>query len=283
MDKKIIINILIVIVLLACNPDLDYNVRGYTQKIIVEGTVETGKYPVVYLSLNVPLWKNVDSTSILDHVIRYAKVTVSDGTKTEILTSMWDKTHFPPYLYRATEIIGEEGKSYQLKVEYSGITLYSNTTIPQGSDIVSIQTSASNISDTLKILSVNIAVDKTKKSGFRFFTKKRLDKRYIETPILFNDELKLNGLHNFKLSPQPTSSDSSYHEGQYFTQGDTIDIKVVAIDSVSVLFFKDLSMFSTAAGNIFLNEVKPLKSNITEPGFGIWYGSAVRNYRYVVK
>jgi hypothetical protein len=66
-------------VFIACNPDLDYTVRGYTQKIIVEGIIETDEYPRVYLSLNVPLWKTLDSATILDHVIRYAKVTVSDG------------------------------------------------------------------------------------------------------------------------------------------------------------------------------------------------------------
>ena len=268
---------------LSCQPDLDYTIRGYTQKIMVEGFVETGKHPVVYLSLNVPLWKELDSASVLDHVIRYAKVSISDGTDTEILTSKWDKKHFPPYSYNATKLLGEEGKTYQLKVEYGGYTVYASTLLPIGTAINGVESVASTAADTLRALAVWLNIDKNRKTGFRLYTRKQIDQRYIETPLVFNDGLQLSGLQKFNLSPQPTKNDSSYSEGKYFNVGDTVDIKVCAQDSVSSTFFKGLSMYSTIAGNIFTSEVKPLKSNISEPGFGIWYGSAVRYYRYVVK
>ena len=270
-------------VFIACNPNLDYTVRGYTQKIIVEGIIETDEYPRVYLSLNVPLWKTLDSATILDHVIRYAKVTVSDGVNTEILTSKWDKTHFPPYVYKATEMMGVEGRTYSLKVEYSGYTVLSTTLLPKGTTIDSVQSQTTSVSDTLKVLSVWLNIDKLTETGFRIFTKKQQDKRYIETPIVFNNELSLSGIHTFNLSPQPDKTDSSYREGQYFALGDTVDIKICALDRTSTAFFNDLSLFSNGTGNLFLNEVKPLKSNISEPGFGIWYGNAVRFYRCVVK
>lgn len=273
----------VLVIFTACNPDLDYTIRGYSQKIIVEGTVETGEYPRVYLSLNVPLWKTLDSATILDHVIRYAKVTVSDGIDTEILTSEWDKTHFPPYVYKATEMLGMEGRTYSLKVEYSGYTVTSTTFLPTGIAIDSVQFQPTSIADTLKSLSVWVNIDKHAQAGLRVFTKKHQDKRYIETPVVFNNELTLSGIQKFNLSPQPEKSDSSYREGKYFAVGDTVDIKIYALDPTSTAFFKDMSLFSNSFGNLFLNEVKPLKSNITEPGFGIWYGSAVRYYRCVVR
>lgn len=280
---KIIGILVFVAVIAACNPDLDYTVKGYTQKIIVEGYVETGKYPVVYLSLNVPLWKTLDSATVLDHVIRHAKVSISDGVKTEILTSKWDKTHFPPYVYKASEITGVEGTNYSLKVEYGGYSVYSTTFLPKGTAIDSVQFHSSSASDTLKVLSVWLNIDKLAETGFRFFTKKQQDKRYIETPLIFNNEFGLSGVQKFNLSPQPQETDSSYREEQYFALGDTVDIKICTLDRTSTEFFKDLSLFSTLTGKMFSNEVKPLKSNITEPGFGIWYGSAVRYYRCVVK
>ena len=275
--------LLFVTVSVACNPDLDYTVTGYTQKIIVEGSIETGKYPVVYLSLNVPLWKTLDSATVLEHVIRYAKVTISDGVKTEILTSKWDKTHFPPYVYKATEIMGVEGTSYSLKVEYSGYTVYSNTFLPNGTDIDSVQFQPSTDSDSLGILSVWININKSSETGFRIFTKKQQDKRYIETPVVFNNEFALSGVQKFNLSPRPEITDSSYSEGQYFTTGSIVDIKILALDRISTGFFKDISLFSTSTENMFLNEVKPLNSNISEPGFGIWYGCGTRFYQCVVK
>lgn len=281
--KYLIYSILCAVLMFGCNPDLDYSVKGYTQKIIVEAKIESGKYPEVYLSLNVPLSKKIDSTNILDHVIRYAKVTISNGEETEILTSKWDISSFPPYVYKGTEIVGEEGKKYDLKVEYGGYTLYSTTTIPKKLRIDSVVSFPSQQSDTLKSLSVCLNVDMHKKNSFRIYSKKPKDKKFVETPTLFNAELNLFGNQVFRLSPRPTTTDVYFNESSYFALGDTIDIKVCAIDSISTLFFKDLSFFSVVAGNIFTNEVKPLKSNITEPGFGIWYGSAVQHIRYVVK
>ncbi len=265
----------------ACNPDLDYSVKGYSQKIIVDGKVESGKNPEVFLSLNVPLSKEVDSTTILDYVIRYAKVTVSDGEISEVLTSKWVKGSFPPYVYKCTEIVGREGGTYGLKVEYGGYTLYSTTTIPHGFEIESVDV-ASTSNDSLRSLSLKINVDNHRKNSFRIFTRKRKDKRYIITPQLFNDRLELSGLQRFNVSPLPSLTDPSYIEGNYFAVGDTVDIKVCMIDSVSTSFFKDL-MFSAQTGKFFLSEVKPLNSNISEPGFGIWYGNAVRSVRMVIK
>ncbi len=280
--KKYVYIIIFIGLIASCNPDLDYTIKGYTQKIIVEGVIESGKYPLVYLSLNVPLSKSVDTTTILDYVIRYAKVTVSDGEKTEILTSKWDKSYFPPYVYKGTEIVGEEGKTYELKVEYGGYTLYSSTTIPAGFQVESIDMDKTNV-DSLRVLAVKINLNDHAKNSYRIQTRKRKDTRFIKTPVLFNDGLNLSGIQTFQISPYPAKTDSSYAEGKFFVVGDTVDIKISAIDSVSTLFFKDLNMFSLVSGNIAVTEVKPLHSNITEPGFGIWYGAAVKNERVIIK
>ncbi|MEA4974823.1 MAG: DUF4249 domain-containing protein [Paludibacter sp.] len=283
MQKHIYLICIIYIGLFAsCNPDLDYTIKGYTQKIIVEGVIESGRYPLVYLSLNVPLSKSVDTTTILDYVIRYAKVTVSDGDKTEILTSKWDKSYFPPYVYKGTEIVGEEGKTYELKVEYGGYTLYSSTTIPAGFQVESVDMGQTDV-DSLRLLAVKINLNDNAKNSYRIQTKKRKDTRFIKTPVLFNDGLNLIGIQTFQISPYPAKTDSSFAEGKFFVVGDTVDIKISAIDSVSTLFFKDLNMFSLVSGNIAVTEVKPLYSNITEPGFGIWCGAAVRSKRVIIQ
>jgi hypothetical protein len=277
-----LISIIYIGLFVSCNPDLDYTIKGYTQKIIVEGVIESGKYPLVYLSLNVPLSKSVDTTTILDYVIRYAKVTVSDGEETEILTSKWDKSYFPPYVYKGTEIVGEEGKTYELKVEYGGYILYSSTTIPAGFQVESIDMNQTDV-DSLRVLAVKINLNDHAKNSYRIQTRKRKDTRFIKTPVLFNDGLNLSGIQTFQISPYPAKTDSSYAEGKFFVVGDTVDIKISAIDSVSTLFFKDLNMFSLVSGNIAVTEVKPLHSNITEPGFGIWYGAAVRSKRVIIQ
>ena len=272
----------LLMLLCACDTNLDYLVTGYKQKIIVEGFVESGKYPRVYLTLNVPLSKPIDSTNILDQVIRYAKVTVSDGSNTEILTSRWDDSHFPPYVYTATSLKGVEGRSYTLKVEYGGFTMNSSTSLPQSPEIVSIQSEMVDFTDTLRLLSVTLNIAEGSKTAYRIFTRKSSDSRYIETPFVYNNTLNDTGLKTYKILPSPTKTDASYAQGKYFVVGEKVDVKVCAIDSVSNDFFKELTLFNNTAENILLNEVKPLKSNISSPGFGIWYGVGVKTLRYVV-
>ncbi len=272
--------------MVSCEPNLEYEIRGYSQKIIVEGSIANNEFPRVYLSLNVPLWQKVDSATILKYVIRTAKVTVSDGIKTEILTSKWDKTHFPPYVYRGTELKGEEGKTYYLTVEYGGYTLKSTTTIPYGTDIESFSTSDAEGYSNLKLLSMNINIDPSKKTSFRVFSMKKKDGFYTATPIIYNTKFTLSGLQNFIISPQPSITDPSYTENSYFAYGDTVQIKLCAIDSTSNAFFKDLSFFSSTTGvgsNSFYTEKEPLNSNISQPGFGIWWGCATRYYQYIIK
>jgi hypothetical protein len=290
--KKHTIYFLLAVVFISCRPDLNYEIHGYTQKIIVEGYISNGEFPKVYLSLNVPLSKQVDSVNILENVIRTAKVTISDslnpqavGAKTEILTSGWDKTHFPPYVYRGTDIKGEEGKTYYLTVDYSGYTLHAKTTIPTATRINEFTVLPVSGNDSLRILYMTFNIDPTLKNSYRVATKKRKDNYYINTPFLYNSEFTLSGANTFTISPQATEKDSSFSEGSYFAKGDTIQIQFSTIDSISTQFFKSLTLFSasTGIGNIyFIGEKEALKSNISTPGFGIWYGKGNTDYTYII-
>ncbi|MFA9389171.1 MAG: hypothetical protein ACERKD_05165 [Prolixibacteraceae bacterium] len=267
----------------SCQPDLEYSIHGYTEKIIVEGSIANGEFPRVYLSLNVPLWLEVDSATILDKVIRTAKVTVSDGEHTEILTSRWDREHFPPYVYRGTELKGETGKTYSLTVEHSGYTIRAQTTIPaapvvRGFNILTVENS-----DSLRILSTIVDIDSASGNGYRFYSKKQQDGFFVETPIVYNDQLSLYGEQEFMISPKPKAQFPSFDEGSYFMTGDSVFVKVCTIDSTTTNFFNSFSIDNFPGKDFFLGEHETLNSNITLPGFGIWYGYGVKNYLVVIE
>jgi len=280
---KIFFYLLLSFFLLACHPNLEYEIHGYTEKIIVEGFIANGEFPKVYLTLNVPLWQEVDSSLILGKVIRTAKVTVSDGVESEILTSHWNKSHFPPYEYRGTELKGESGKTYFLKVEYSGFSLMSQTTIPFPAIVKKIEISPFQNSDSLRDIVLVVEMDSTYNLGYRLFSFKNKDDSFIETPTIYNDNFNLIGDQNFAVSPRPNIQDSSYSEGSHFLKGDTVTIRTCVIDSSATLFFKSFSVNSLPGKDFFLAENKSFKSNISTPGFGIWYGCGIKNYKIVIK
>lgn len=261
------------LLLLSCNADIDSDLKGYTQKIIVEGRIEEGRGSVVYIGLNIPLWKEIDSTTILDHVIRTAKVTLSDGEKSEILTSKWDLNNFPPYVYKSTEIMGEYGKTYDLKIEYSGYVLNSRTSIPTGFEIKSIQLVSEAHSEMEKVkVDLDLGADADK--SFRLFYKKNTDSHYAENKDLFN--IKFDAEDELSIVFQPSV------ELDDLQRGDTLDLKICAIDRQATAFFKDVSFYASRISYFLVNEPKPLNSNISHPGFGVWYGCVTRKASFVM-
>ncbi len=275
MRKQIYIATLAAILLTSCNPNLEYDVRGYTQKIIVEGKIENHKPAEVFLTTNVPLWKKLDSTIVLDHVIRHAKVTLSDGESSEVLTSKWDYDKFPPFLYRSTEIYGEAGKTYSLTVEYGGYTLNSETSIPDDFELEQIVHRSADESTTDKKIYVIINNEQKPERSYRLFCKNPMDQLFTENQYLFNSSLDKTGSIEMQVAPA----------GQelLLQNGDTLDIKIMAIDSRATAFFKDLSLYAMTTNQFLLSEVKSLPSNISEPGFGVWYGSNTRLVRYIIE
>ena len=100
-------------------------------QIVVEGWIESDGYPVVMLTTTVSIGEDAkDWTSLKDNILRWAKVSISDGVHEEILTGRMDNSYFPPYIYTTSRMKGESGKTYTLKVEYGGRTVTAQTTIP---------------------------------------------------------------------------------------------------------------------------------------------------------
>lgn len=267
---------------IACKPDLNYELHGFDEKIIVEGRIAYNEYPKVYLSLNVPLWQELDSVVLMEKVIRTAKVTISDGEKSEILTSKWDTEHYPPYVYMGTSLKGETGKTYTIEITYSGYTVSASTTIPQNPEILGFEFTPSNISDSLKVLTANIKMTDMEQA-YRIYSQKKQDNEFVETKVIYNENLNLKGNQQFLVNPAPNSELASFDEGGYFKTGDSILVKILSIDADATSFFKAFSVKSGVGADVDISQITQLNSNISEPGFGIWYGAGIKTYRLVVE
>ena len=68
-------------------------------EIVVEGWIEDGGFPVVMVTTSVPVSSEYEKwDSLEDHLVRWAKVTVSDGENEVVLTGKMDRNYFPPYI-----------------------------------------------------------------------------------------------------------------------------------------------------------------------------------------
>lgn len=121
-------HVALALLLAACTPS--WQPEG-EEKLVVEGWIDDGGFPIVMVTTSVPTsteYQSIDAQK--DHLVRRAPVTVSDGENSVSLTGMSDKGYFPPYIYTTSDMRGVAGKTYTLTVEYAGMTATASTTIP---------------------------------------------------------------------------------------------------------------------------------------------------------
>ena len=116
----IILTFFLAALMLSCEKRLlpeDQNV------IIVEGWIDAGGQPVVMVTRSLPVRLRDDAIELehlSDYVIKFARVTVSDGVNSVLLTGRVDTRYVPGYIYTSNFLTGEAGKTYTLTVRTGG-------------------------------------------------------------------------------------------------------------------------------------------------------------------
>ena len=116
--KKYLFFLIIAFAFAACNEDLDME-GDNASCLVVEGWIEDGGFPVVMLTRSLPVTTEYQSMDDLsDYMLRWARVTVSNGEDSVVLTGKYDRGYFPLFIYTTSRMRGEAGKEYTLTVEY---------------------------------------------------------------------------------------------------------------------------------------------------------------------
>ncbi|MCX2452124.1 DUF4249 domain-containing protein [Pedobacter sp. PLR] len=253
----------------------------YKPRFVVEGWIEQDDFPYVIVTHNLPFFTAVDSAQLAEVIIRYAKVTVSDGTETEVLTATTDKRYFPYFVYRGTSLKGKVGGKYSLKVEYAGNTLTSETEIPNPVNLDSIWFTEKQVNN--RQLNVQIVDAANEKNYYRLYTK--LEKEVIFTPTLLanQDDLFFNGKKLVMQVNRGMANNLTTKHDPYFNIGDTVLVKLSAIPASGYAFWNSLQDEILNGSNPLISSSKALKTNIKGPGVGVWCGYSSKIYRVIAK
>ena len=249
--------------------------------LVIEGWIENGYYPVVFVTRSLPVSYDSQSTfDIANCVERWAKVTVSDGEMTETLYGVADYSTIPPFYYTSSFLVGEAGKTYTLTVISKTDTITATTTIPQADAYAdSITVEPSEHCDTL--FNVYAYMPRQESHFFQLFVRNfTIKDKYFLSSFLgafTNNELPLEG--NRKL-PVNNSRREFFSNDNYqvsFPKGAQIKVKVSAMEEEAYNFWKAYdSMLSLSRNPIFPNNDN-LPTNISN-GYGYWIGYASTIY-----
>jgi hypothetical protein len=278
--------IIFIIFLLAgiysCEKDVTVEVPEASTEIVVEGIIEPGQYPQILLTHTLPFFGTISTTDVIVNSIQGATVIVDDGVIFDTLIQI------PNYgIYFGTHIMGEVGKSYNLRIFVEGKTITSVTNIPQAVKLDTTWWKPDGNRDSLGFAWAHLTDPDTLGNCYRWYAQRInhytygdnagqiKDSTFIPSPgSVFED--KFINAKSFDFSfPRgkfifSDKEDDSGEEEFFFKRGDTIVVKFCTIDRASFEFWRTEESQVQNNGNPF-GSPQPISTNI-KGGLGIWAG-----------
>ena len=244
------------------------------QSLVVEGWIENGEFPVVIVTKTLPVTTEYQSMNDLsDYLVRWAKVTVSDGEKSVVLTGMYDESYYPPYVYTTSYLRGEAGKTYTLTVEYEDKTLTSSTTIPATLPVVDhYQIEKCQGAEDQYQIKACFHDNPQEKDYYLFFTKIGMESNHYLASYLgaVNDDM-IGDYVEYPVYRGQRYDNTEYTP--YFEAGEVVSVKMAKVDQSTFLFWDQYTKSQSLNSNMFLSTSTSLPNNI-KGGMGYWSGFA---------
>lgn len=241
-------------------------------QVVVEGWIENGAAPIVIVTSTVPVTEEIkDVNELRQYIVTWAKVTVSNGTESVILTGQKDNDYFPPYIYTTSRMKGEAGKSYTITVECSGRKATATTTIPEPVALEYVKATRSSEDDGKILLTAGLKDNAQEKNYYKSFVKIKGKDTYYHPSFmgLIDDEVLEEEVEEIPINNGPNSLTGK--RDPYFEPTDTVTVRFCTMDKASFDYWTDFDTISSLSRNPFFPSTDKMRSNVSG-GLGYWAG-----------
>lgn len=248
------------------------------KKLVVEGWIDAGEFPVVKLTKTVPLSnENLQLDSLSMYVDRWAKVSISDGEHTEVMVGRYDKRYFPPFVYTTYDMRGEVGKTYHLTVETEdGDVAEAVTTIPEPMAVDSFRVESTDRDSLFQLIAY---IDGTRRC--KFFTQvegKQTEFYSAELGLFDEDMLAASGKASVKRGRDNKTKDYT----PFFKQGEVVWVKLSTLNSEGYDFWRSFEDMIALSRIPLIPVSHNLRSNVNG-AYGYWLGYGSSYYRVKIE
>ncbi|OWY23925.1 DUF4249 domain-containing protein [Sphingobacteriales bacterium UPWRP_1] len=308
--KNILTLLVTAFILTNCEKEVTVDLPDPVEKIVVEGSIESGSPPFVTLNKNFPYFGTFTPADFAGNFVRNATVMVSDGSTSAQLDEIcWselteeqkefiaqfaggalpdsipDGFDFCVYTFFSLNppIVGQPGKTYTLQITTAeGKELSAVTTIPQPVPLDSIWYEQNTDPDypNLYRIYARITDPDTLGNYYRYYTQRQTEPMYPGFRSVY-DDLLINGLNVFFPLDRGIfkGADIDFQTYGYFEANDTVTVKWSTIDTHTYNFWRTLE-FSTNSGSP-LGGSTQINHNING-GIGVWAGYCVSTLQTIV-
>ena len=267
----------------SCQKEVKVDIPEVEKHIIIQAEISPDEYPFVIVTRSSGFFEAVDTNTIVNMIVLNAKVSISDGSFTEVLSRAFDNSRLPPFLYKAKMLKGKVGGTYSLKVEVDGKTYTSVVTIPAPIKLDSLFFKVNREpGDSLGLIHAHLKDPPGTGNYYRWFARRiKKDSIFLApTRSVFDDRLVDGKGISFDFTrgrdPNSSAADDTTRERRFFKKGDQIIVKFCTIPKAVYEFYKSYEMQITNNGNPFAAPAT-IKSNIQGGAIGIWaaYGTYI--------
>ena len=303
--KRIATILIIFSVLSSCTKEVEIDIPGYQEQLVIDGSIETGMPPLVLLSRSKDIYSPTNLQAFLEGFVTGATVTVSNGTTSvqleEVCTdnlppgseaiaaaifgipqSELVNYHLCAYTSFNTSIWGQVGKTYALTVSFEGKTFTSSTTIEQPSSLNTLYWKQDGDLTNYGYSWATLTDTPNNYDAYKWEVKRinvgidgqPVDKVFTKTfsPV-FDDDF-FDGLTFNFFYENPTVWDDNTVPDEYkgyYKIGDTVVVKLSKMDRYVFNFMEKKYIQLATAGNPFATPTN-IPTNIEGGALGLWAG-----------
>lgn len=279
--KKVWFCLIIIFFFSACMDDADKEYEDISS-VVVEGWIEDGGFPVVILTRPMPIssvYRRMDKLS--DYIVQWAKVTVSCGKDSVVLTGKYDPHYYPPFVYTTGRMRGEAGKQYSLTVDYRDIHATAMTTIPASPPYCSFFIEPYKGTYGRYQIKASFRDDSSKRNYYQFLICEGPESSHYHLSYLgsISNEI-ISGKVEVPVYREPQLLQGRYQP--YFTADDVFSIKFAKVDETSFKIWESLTKNLILSSNMFFSTSSDVLTNISG-GYGYWCGYNAQVHHVVIR
>jgi hypothetical protein len=290
-----LMGLMLSVFLFSCTKEVEIDIPGYKEQLVVDGFIETDLPAIVLLSKTNDIYAGTNIQNYIDGFVSGATVIVSNGTVTDTLLEICTDNlpagteetvaaffglpveqivNLHLCFYVSDQLVGEVGKTYNLTIQNEGKTYTSQTSIMPPKYLDSLFWKEEADVPGYGFSWARLTDPPATGNAYRWEVKYVSQVPFSKPFGPFTDDRFYNGL-TFEFAyenPMSFSDPTVTPEARgYYKQGDTIVVKFSTLGQKEFQFYDKKYNQIYSGGNPFATPVN-IPSNIIGGALGIWAG-----------
>jgi len=263
-----------------CSCDNGYLQSDPVEELVVEGWIESGHAPTVFVSATFPVSSKPQSIdSLSDHILRYAEVFIDcEQTRYYLTARLSDKYVLQNY-FTSSSLRGEVGKTYRLGVKWQDYEASAVCTIPPPTSIDTLWIEKQE-NDTSFVAKIQFTNNPEENRYYQSFMRNGVSDENVFRAVNFtclDGSLMEDKVTETFMKPMLINTGVENPKDLYFHKGDCAAVKLATTQKCIYEFWSSYTNLYNSYS--ILTAPINLKGNV-EGAIGYWagYGISMREF-----